>query len=105
MIRRPVKRKRCQRKPVFNVTYIIKGDLILADFARIEAAVATVVTAINGVAEAIRNPANDLADQAKADELAGVLEAAGIVLNGLIAEENAEDGVVVEPPVEEEPEA
>lgn len=63
----------------------------MADFARLTAAVDSVAASILSVAEAIRNPASDNVDQEAADALATRLEEAAATLQGLAAEEQAED--------------
>lgn len=77
-----------------NMIQIERMIILSNDFSRITAAVTALGAGLVSLAAAIRNPAVDNNDQAVIDEIAGSLEAMAAGLPGLIAEEDAEDGVV-----------
>lgn len=81
---------------IFESNYIqLQRNIILAnDFSRIFAGLTAVGAGLTDLAAAIRNPAVDKNDQAVIDDIATQLEAIAASLPGLVAEENAEDGVV-----------
>lgn len=82
----------------------------MADFTRLNAALAALGTAVNNVATAIRNPAVDNNTQPNIDAIAGKLEDIASGLSSLADEENAEDnadaiveeGNIEQPPAVEE---
>lgn len=83
----------------FSLVFI--GYRIMVDFTKLQAALGHLSASVQSVADAIRNPAIDNAGQATADEMADRLDTVATSLEGLAAEETAEDTagqVVAEPP-------